>query len=137
MQRGAAESRVAYGSSETARAVIVGDSHTHALIEALQFGPHETGWLTAYRLARKKEAHVIPGVSLDDMRGILAKLDRDDLVVTAIGGSLHLKYGLVQHPQRFDILLDANHTYDPEAQLIPRRQVEDMFDAELQNRASV
>jgi hypothetical protein len=124
------------------RAVIIGDSHIHAIKDALQArgsnesairieakrllkvkhlpypAKNEAGGLlaSARKLlkggARKTATAALGDISFDEALKIARRLGPEDILVSVIGGNQHAVFSTIQHPQPFDFMLPGEATQD-------------------------
>lgn len=113
--------------------LVIGDSHTHAIKQALKRRPTNTAdfvQFAALRFPGVKNGRDVGDLSVDRLEEMVANLLPDDLVVSCLGGNQHQKLALVQHPQPFDVLLPDDVVPNPQADLriIPYQQVVDLIE---------
>lgn len=117
-------------SKKPRSALILGDSHVHALMAGLKKAPSQGGQPISFeisRLSQGKANEKIPGMPMAKAHAKACVLGKDDLLVFVPRGNHYNSLGLLQHPQPFDVLADGA---DPVAgaQIIPQRQLEDFFE---------
>lgn len=125
----------------TRHIVLFGDSHIHAIQDALKSRPvqPEDVVIEARRLLKEKanaprrrgslKAGTIGDTTFEDFRSVASRLRETDALVSVIGGNQHAVFSTIRHPKPFDF-------YSPEAiegelnqdvSLIPYRTLYDFF----------
>lgn len=104
--------------------IFVGESHTHAVIDALKrYSDVPAGVnVVAHRLTRIKNGTLIGTLNYDDLLLICDYLSEDDLVVSLIGGNQHSMISLIQHDSPFDVFepFEDISNLIPSAEIVPR-----------------
>lgn len=120
------------------RIVVVGDSHTDAIKRALARGRFVDPEIAveAYRYSKAKNGKEIGDLSESAVCELAASLGKDDLVVSTIGGNQHQTFSLIQHPDRFDLLLpgESEGLPDESSTLIPYGQLFETLDRGIRNK---
>lgn len=120
------------------RIVVVGDSHTDAIKRALARGRFVDPEIAveAYRYSRVKNGKEIGDLSEPEVCELVASLGRDDLIVSTIGGNQHQTLALIQHPDRFDVMLpgDFETIPDQSCSLIPYAQLFETLERGIKNK---
>lgn len=124
------------------RAIIVGDSHTAALLDALaaRQGRGQTSAIE-FEILRvgltKPNGSRIAGPSADEIITRLSQASSDEVFVSLIGGNQYNALGLLRHPEPFDVLEpDGNTAPAPGARVIPYAIMQQVFDEHLRNGRS-
>jgi hypothetical protein len=130
--RGRIKNKKPDGSETRQRRVVVfGDSHVHAIQEAVRHRKAKDEQVTveARRLLKKKNGKSIGDTSFDDILEIARQLSEDDVLITVIGGNQHAVFSTIQHSQRFDFLIpgDDPEELSKEAEIIPFRTLYGYF----------
>ncbi|HEY8592454.1 MAG TPA: hypothetical protein VIL42_06265 [Sphingomicrobium sp.] len=89
------------------RLLLFGDSHSIAVIEALELR-REQGRpvpIEGFRRSKLKDGKQIGDISFDAFLHRIAALAPDDIVLSMVGGSHYAMFGTIQHPQPFDFYL--------------------------------
>src|SRR4051812_22743167 len=83
------------------RVVVFGDSHVHAIQEAVRHRKAQNREVSieARRLLKEIGGKSIGDTSFDDILEIARQLSEDDVLVTVIGGNQHAVFSTIQHPQ--------------------------------------
>jgi len=119
------------------RILLFGDSHSHAVQRAVEKrqGKGKPVPLKAHRLSKIKNGKKQGDTSLEEFIEIIGRLDRDDVVLSMIGGNQHAVFSTIQHPQRFDFLEPGGKPVVEEgAELIPYRALSSFFEKGIRNR---
>lgn len=119
--------------------IIVGESHSHAPQEALRRGldlPDDVE-LIVHRLTKVKNGQLIGSIAYEDVLLLCSTLDKDDLIVSMIGGNQHAALSLIQHPRPFDVAT-ATGTIPEQpdgkaVQLVPRNALRAIFEQNFQS----
>lgn len=145
----------------TGRILIFGDSHVHAIQDALKArgsggtsvpiearrllkakGPAESAErprlldrvrsLFAGRPAESSAA-TIGDTSLEEFLAMARRLDEDDVLVSVIGGNQHAVFSTIQHPRYFDFIDpdNADEQISSKLELVPYRALYDYFSSSL------
>jgi hypothetical protein len=113
------------------RIVVFGDSHIHAIQEAIRHrkARHREVRVEALRLLKEKNNKIIGDTSFEAILDIVRGLSANDIFVTVIGGNQHAVFSTIQHPAAFDFLLPGDSPDDVarNAELIPFRTLHDYF----------
>lgn len=119
------------------RIIVFGDSHVHALQEAVRHraAKGRTTHLDIRRLLKVKGGKSLGDTSFDEIVEIARSLKADDVLVTVIGGNQHAVFSTIQHPEAFDFLMpgDGVDGLDKDAEIIPHRALADYFAAGIRN----
>jgi len=112
----------------TSKVLFVGDSHIHALKQALRRRSKEPAGETqfvAMRLSGTKNGQAIGDLNESDIEKLVEPMGPNDLVVSCIGGNQHQKLALVQHPRPFDVFLpgEENDKFSTDVRVLPYQQV--------------
>jgi hypothetical protein len=120
------------------RILIFGDSHTHALQQALTKRASSANFdISALVLAKiKNNGEELGDISLGAATSMAAESSPDDLVISTIGGNLHQVVGLVQHPAAFDFIEPGGlSSPDPRTcVLIPYQTIWAFFESRLRHK---
>ena len=105
---------------------IIGDSHTHALKQALK-GGFTGADISVRRLSKIKNDTRIGDISFEGFLSECAGLSVDDIVVCAIGGNQHSAMSLIQHPVPYDIHSQPDEQQSPRQDItyVPRNLIKD------------
>jgi hypothetical protein len=121
------------------RIVLFGDSHIHAIQDALKLRGPERGdvHIEARRLLKQKanapharsspKAGTIGDTSFEDFLSVAATLRKTDVLVSVIGGNQHAVFGTIKHPLPFDFYSPENPIVQKHVSLIPYRMLYDQF----------
>jgi hypothetical protein len=117
--------------------LVVGDSHAHALKQALKSST-EAAFRSRFEiltLSRLKNGSMFGDASLEVCAERAAGLTEGDCLVSLIGGNQHHAFGLVQHPIKFDFFeRDTSRSdIDSDAQTVPRSTLQGVFHSGLKN----
>ena len=82
---------------------IFGDSHSDAIKRALAKNLNDEFDVAVFRYASVKNGTQIGDKTPDEVAAIVASMQADDMVVSAVGGNQHQVVSLVQHPVPFDL----------------------------------
>lgn len=124
------------------RALIVGDSHTVALQEALAARlAREQASLIEFEILRvgltKPNGNKIPGPTADEIIIRLEQSSPHEVLVSVIGGNQYNALGLLRHPEPFDVLEPGGDTTGaPGARIIPYAIMTQVFAEHLRNGRS-
>lgn len=116
--------------------LVVGDSHTQAIKQALKTHQNVHPGLIeieAYRYSKLKNGKEIGDLSPDAIVDRVAELGSSDLVVSTIGGNQHQTLSLVQHPMPFTMFVpdEPVATESVAENIIPYAQMWDVFERGL------
>jgi hypothetical protein len=121
------------------RIVLFGDSHIHAIQDALKSRRSENDNLAfeARRLLKPKanaprarsspKAGTIGDTSFERFLSIAASLRGTDILVSVIGGNQHAVFGTIRHPVPFDFHSPEDPRVEKGVSLIPYRMLYDQF----------
>lgn len=117
------------------RVIIVGDSHTAAVGQALanrqKAGVASSTPIEVHRIGRQKAGgKSIDGPTPEMVIERLLKASPDDILVSMVGGNQYNVLGMLVHPEPFDFLLEGEDAgqLTPGARVIPLAQMEAAFD---------
>lgn len=119
------------------RALVVGDSHTQAVKDALRNretrGGDSAFAFEAYRYAKDKDGRTIGDLGSEELLALVASLAADDVVVSTIGGNQHQLIAAVQHPVAFDVFAPGEPALASSgmAVVIPSAQLNDHLESDL------
>jgi hypothetical protein len=120
------------------KAVVIGQSHSAAIAEALGTLRASVSGIRVYRLEDKKRPHLEDTVTPDEAVSIVANLPGDARVFLSTLGTHHNILALLRSGPTFDFLLDENDTLDPVAEMrIPHRAVKSAFERHLNTSSLV
>lgn len=123
------------GGGAARRVVIIGDSHTIALKEALVGLPEsENGPIfSVVRLKQEPRSSATKGQDVEDLLALVRDATPDEVFVLALRGNHYNSFGLMQHPRPFDFTDQAEAGVAPHtaAEQIPYTLMRDYFDALL------
>jgi hypothetical protein len=143
-------------ASRIGRVVIIGDSHVHAIKEALAArSPDDLEHrVEAMRLVKMKAATErarsqrratpildralslivrernarVGDISLAQALKLARRLGPEDVLISVIGGNQHAVFSTIQHPQRFDFMVpDEAMQIAPKSELVPFRTLYPYF----------
>jgi hypothetical protein len=113
------------------RIIVFGDSHVHALQEAVRHrsAKGRQSHFDIRRLLKEKGGKSIGDTSVDEIVEIVRSLGPDDVLVTVVGGNQHAVFSTIQHPQPFDFLApgDEPDGLAEDAEIIPFRALYEYF----------
>ena len=137
------------------RVFVLGDSHIHAIKDALEARAGDTAVpIEARRLLKMKpvteqpdkklgildsalkrfrrspsarEVAVLGDISADEALGIVRSLGPNDVLVSVIGGNQHAVFSTIQHPQPFDFITPEGGPPAKGAEMVPFRALYDYF----------
>jgi len=119
------------------RALVIGQSHSAAIAEALAGDCANVEGISIYRLGEQERPEANT-VSLVDAAGIVAALPAAIPVFLSILGSYHNILGLLRSGADFDFLVSGNDTPDPHASArIPHRAIAAAFEQNFAEAESV
>ena len=149
------------GEPSAGRVLVIGDSHIHALQEALETRDADQAGLrieakrlfktkrrdgrpvrvTGGRFARffrtpSADLTTLGDVSIEQALRLASRLNPQDVLVSVLGGNQHAVFSTIQHAQPFDFLLpDGASSTSPqtEAALIPYRALFPFFRTSLRD----
>lgn len=118
------------------RVLLFGDSHCYAVQRAIErrVKRGKRVPVTAHRLQKThwKSGQIVGDTRFEDFLEIIRPLERDDVVLSMIGGNQHAALSTIQHPQRFDFLeRRKDEPLDPDAEIVPYRMVASYFASAL------
>jgi hypothetical protein len=89
------------------RLVLFGDSHVHAIQEAIRHreAKGRTTAIEARRLLKVKNDKSIGNTTFEEFLEIARSLGPDDIVLSVIGGNQHAVFSTIKHPDAFDFLM--------------------------------
>jgi len=114
--------------SDPRKILFFGDSHVHAVRDAIKQGAtgpdgHE---LRALRLTKIKHGALIGNISHSDLVLVCNTLSAGDLAVSVVGGNQHATLSLIRHPSPFDMM--APEATAPDVpQIVPRNAIKGLF----------
>lgn len=133
--------------------LIVGHSHVRAILEAYEARPPDdrgnlTAWFVPLRDARftptfetKSDRWGRPEKTLNPAleQEITKRAPTADFIVSCIGGSEHNIFGLVNHPQPFDFVLDEAPDLElrTDCAVLPEAYVRAMLEPQVRGRLSL
>lgn len=84
--------------------LLFGDSHSHAIHLAVEnrLRNGRAVPLDVFRQLKQKNGRPVGNISFDDFLERATRLRCKDIVISAMGGSLHATFSTTQHPQPFD-----------------------------------
>lgn len=107
----------------TRKVMLFGDSHSYALQRAAERRAKRGRDvpIALHRLLKNKNGTVIGDTTLEAFLSSIKKLDRDDVVISMIGGNQHAVFSTIQHPVPFDFMEPSRPDWMPatDAELIP------------------
>jgi hypothetical protein len=107
------------------RAIIIGQSHTGAIAQALAAERSSVSGISVHRLGAEGEQDVI---TLRDAMSLVSDLDGQVRIFLSMLGTFHNILGLLRSGEDFDFLIDCDDAPDPAASArIPYRAVESAF----------
>jgi hypothetical protein len=119
------------------RIIVFGDSHVHALQEAVRHraAKGRKTHIEIRRLLKVKGNKSIGDTSFDEILEIARSLSPDDILVTVIGGNQHAVFSTIQHPEAFDFLIvgDDSNEFAGDTEIIPFRTLADYFASGIRN----
>jgi hypothetical protein len=117
--------------SKRPRILLFGDSHSNAIQRAIEKrqGKGTPSPIVAYRLLKEKNGRSIGDMRFEDFLDKAAKLGREDVVLSMIGGNQHAVFSTVQHPQPFDFFAPGQAASAGElaGEIVPYRALEHAF----------
>jgi len=92
--------------------LLFGDSHSHAVHLAAEnrLRNGRAVPLDVFRQLKEKNGRSVGNISFDDFLRRASRLRRKDVVLSAMGGSLHATFSTNQHPQPFDFFMPDHPT---------------------------
>ncbi|MEO6359673.1 MAG: hypothetical protein ABIO43_03740 [Sphingomicrobium sp.] len=113
------------------RIVLFGDSHVHAIQEAVRHRVNRRANVPVEvrRLFKEKNGKTLGDTPFDGILEVGASLSSNDVMVSVIGGNQHAVFSTIQHPQPFDFLLpgdDPAELMEGQA-VLPYRALYDYF----------
>jgi hypothetical protein len=121
------------------RILVLGDSHTHAIKQALSNRNGDVAdqfEIEAYRYSKIKNGKEIGDLSPEAVVDLVASLENNDMIVSTIGGNQHQTLSLVQHPVPFDLFIhgDSETVDNAVVSVIPYAQMWDLFERGMRGR---
>ena len=114
------------------RAVVIGQSHSAAIAQALVGERASVTGICVHRLEDRKRPYERNVITLRDAVRLVRKLPAETRVFLSTLGTYHNIWGLLRSGQDFDFLLHPNDSPDPHAQVrIPHRAVASAFEHHL------
>jgi len=120
------------------RVIIIGESHVDAIKKA--YVVRSPGLyrdrIKLYRVSKLKNGVLVGDVSKQGFIDSCSDLEPDAIIVSAIGGNLHQKFGLIRHPVPFDIFEtgDIQMNIQDNVYYIPSNTIRDYFEQELTSK---
>lgn len=119
-----------------ARILIFGDSHSHAIAQAVD----SRGDPTIRVIRRAREEALDPRREIMSFENFLSEIARcrpQDLVVSVLSGNFHLMVSTLEHARSFDMLDYGQDAADNKAsEYIPRRAMESYFEQSIARKES-
>lgn len=113
----------------TTRAVIIGESHTNAVAQAIAEDPAAYEGIEVYRLHSPNRPSEPNTVSVPEAVAIIEALPEGGQVFLAMLGTYHNILGLLRAGEDYDFLLDGQDSPDPSATArIPHRAMASAFE---------
>jgi len=113
-------------------AVVIGQSHSAAIAQALVTERACVTGITVHRLEDRKRPYERDVITLREAVALARKLSADTPVFLSTLGTYHNIWGLLRSGQDFDFLLSPDDDPDPDAQVrIPHRAVASAFERYL------
>lgn len=114
--------------------IIVGESHSRApavaVLRKLEL-PDDIE-LVVHRLTRIKNGRLIGTIAYEDILALCGTLNKDDMIVSMIGGNQHAALSLIQHPRPFDVANRKGEMpqtlEDGNLEMVPRNALRALFD---------
>ena len=114
------------------RAVVIGQSHSAALAQALLTERKEVSGISVHRLEDRKRPYEREVITLDDAVSLVRRLPAETRVFLSTLGTYHNIWGLLRSGPAFDFLLDPCDAPDPNAEIqVPHRAIASAFDQHL------
>ena len=114
--------------------IIIGESHSQAPLVAMRAKielPKGVD-LVIHRLTKIKNGKLIGSIAFKDTLVLCSTLDKDDLVISTIGGNQHAALSLIQHPQPFDTVGNNGELPEPSEsgapEIVPRNALKAIFE---------
>jgi hypothetical protein len=122
------------------RVYVVGGSHVTAIANALKRGAVGGAVrVNVDRFAPKGRDAREGEITLDDALQRVAALEASDIVALSVIGTAHNIFGLLQHPEAFDIVADEADAaaLKAGAAVVPTNALLDMFDAYVDDNRTI
>ena len=114
------------------RAVVIGQSHSAALAQALLTERKEVRGISVHRLEDRKRPYERDVITLDNAVSLVRRLPAATRVFLSTLGTYHNIWGLLRSGPAFDFLLDPCDAPDPNAEIqVPHRAIASAFDQHL------
>ena len=114
------------------RAVVIGQSHSAALAQALLTERTDVSGISVHRLEDRKRPYEREVIKLDDAVSMVQGLPAETRVFLSTLGTYHNIWGLLRSGPAFDFLLDPGDSPDPSAEIhVPHRAIASAFDQHL------
>jgi hypothetical protein len=112
------------------RAVILGDSHTVCMSQAVQANSQRMDGISIYRFAGKRSTAGDGSVSIEEAVELIGKLPSMVPVFLSVAGGIHNVIGMVRQEPDFDFLSATEDTIEDldVIDIVPWRVVVDTFD---------
>jgi hypothetical protein len=117
--------------------LLFGDSHSYAIQRAIEkrIRKGRAVPLIVHRLLKEKNGRDIGDTTFETFLEIVGRLNKNDVVLSMIGGNQHAVFSTIQHPQPFDFFNFGSTAIGSDAaELIPYRVLAELFAHGLRNR---
>jgi hypothetical protein len=111
------------------RVLILGDSHTEAIKQAVARSSSKNDLdYSVLRIAKATaKGEVVGNTTLPEALKLIADLQRPDIVVLCLLGTAHNIFGLLQHPEPFDVFLSEMAEPADGLSIVPQNALRTMF----------
>lgn len=118
-------------------AVVIGQSHTACMANAISTHPDKAWDISVTRLRSGDKLNDPEALSIDDAMGLVSALEFSVPIFISIVGTYHNILGLIRFGEDFDFLMDGQSTISDESCLVPNKVLTSAFDENLKTEKDI